>query len=266
MGVERRSSHILAAFFATLIAGVLAWMCLLLALWRVPVSILAKPEQIPEVALTVYSIGLYLWLMILVGLFWRRVAKRPWAELGIRPSGRQLLRGVILGSGGLAVVMGLETALGWARFSPPAQWPLSVILLSLGAALAFALSEEILFRGFFLRTLTRDHPPRRAILLSALLYASLHFLRTNLAWSDLLLFAMLFGAGIVLASAALQTGSLWLSIGIHASWIAFFSMSQQLGLWQWFETGLPLSGGTTIGLFAIPLFIPMTYLVRRPHA
>ncbi|MNX96532.1 CAAX amino terminal protease self- immunity [compost metagenome] len=265
MGVERHSSRILIAFFATLIAGVFAWMLILLAIWRVPLTILAKPEQIPEVALTVYSVGLYLWLMILVGIFWRRVAKRPWTDLGIRPSGRQFLRGLLLGSGGLAVIMGLETALGWARFSPPAEWPLPVILLSLGAALAFALSEEILFRGFFLRTLALDHSPRRAILLSAFLYASLHFLRINLAWSDLLLFAMLFGAGIVLALAALHAGSLWVSVGIHASWIAFFSMSQQLGLWQWFETGLPLSGGNTIGLFAIPLFIPLAYLVRRSH-
>ena len=265
MATEVRSSRILTTFFALLVAGIVAWVLVLLAIWRVPITTLATPERLPETALTVYMVGLYLWLMTLVGVVWRKIARRSWSEMGLRPSWRLFARGLLFGVGMLAIIMGVESLLGWARFVPPAAWPLGIVLGSLGAALAFAISEEVLFRGFFLRTLALSLSPARAILISALIYASLHFLRTNLTVADLVLFLVLAGIGIVLAIATLRTGTIWLSVGLHFSWIAFFSLSQQLKLWSWADTGLPLVGGSSIGLLALPLLIPLAFMVNRRH-
>lgn len=265
MGGEVGSARILAGFFGTLVAGVLVWVAILLLLWGVSPAILTTPDKIPETALNLYAIGLYLWLMALVLFFWRKVVRRSWTELGLRPSGRSFLTGILIGGACMALIMGLECAIGWARFAPPASWSPWVIVGSMVAALGFALSEEVLFRGFLLRTLAIDLPPRRAILLSALIFAALHFLKTNLSWNDLWIFAMLFGAGLVLAQVTMKTGSLWFAVGMHASWVSFFTASQQLKLWHWAETGLPLSGGATIAYFAIPLFVPLAYWIHRHH-
>ncbi len=266
MGAEPSSAKVLGGFFGALVAGIIAWVLILLGLARQPVAILLTPAEIPAPYLTAYMVGLYLWLVALVALIWRRRLRRPWSEMGLRPSGLQFLRGVLVGSGGLAVVMGIEMRLGWAQFAPPTQWPLGLMLGILAASLAFAISEEILFRGFFLRTLAVDHPEWRAVLISALLYAALHFIRTSFTWNDLVMFAVLVVAGLVLALGTLRTGSIWLAVGIHASWVAFFSMSQQLDLWRWAETGLPIQGGGTIALLGLFVFIPMAFVVNRSHA
>jgi membrane protease YdiL (CAAX protease family) len=266
MGAEHRSARILGGFFGALIAGVVAWVLILLGISGQPLSILLTPAQIPTPYVTAYMVGLYFWLVALVALIWRRRVRLSWSEMGLRPSGLQFLRGLLIGAGGLAVVMGIEMGLGWAQFAPPAHWPLGLMGGILAASLAFALSEEILFRGFFLRTLALDHPAWRAVLISALLYAALHFLRTSLTWNDLVMFAVLVAAGLVLALGTLRTGSISLAVGIHASWVAFFSLSQQLHLWRWTETGLPIQGGGTIALLGLFVFVPMAFVVNRSHA
>lgn len=263
-----RSARVIGGFFAALIAGILGWVLVLLLLTGLPLSILQTPERIPQSTVTVYMVGLYLGLMALVALFWRKVIRLPWADLGLKPSGYQLMRGLLVGFGGLAVLMGIELAAGWAHFVAPQSVPPTILLGTLGAAVAFAVSEEIVFRGFFLRTLARDHSPRHAIVLSALLFSTLHFVRGNLTWLDLFPFVGLFAAGVVLALGTLRTGSIWLAVGIHTSWIWFISLSGQLGLWQWAEHALLYTGGAGIsgGLIGIALFVPMAFVVSRRHA
>lgn len=257
------SVKILFAYFGLLIIGIVIWVLALLALWKAPASVLLTPESLPQDAVTVYMVGLYLWLMLLIGVVWRKVAARPWTELGLQPSLPRFFRGLLLGTGTLATIMGLEYLLGWVRFAPPPTWPPQTILLSLAAAFAFALSEEALFRGFILRSLAIDRSPRQAILFSAFLFAALHFIRPAFSWSDLVLFLALFGIGIVLAIATLRSGTIWLAVGLHFSWVLFFSLSQQLNLWAWEETGLPIAGGSTIPLLALPLLVPLGFIVLR---
>lgn len=260
------SARLLGSFFGAILAGIVLWVLILVVASGLPLTLLQSPERIPQSILTVYTIGLYLWVMGLIGFFWRKVAGRPWLELGLQFSLGRFGVGLAMGLAVVAVVLAMQLALGWVRFAPPPQWPLAVFALSAVTALGFALSEELIFRGFFLRTLTRDHPAWRAALLSSLLYAALHFLRPNLTWHDLLLFVVLAIFGFILAQLTLRTGNIWLAVGLHASWVWFFAISQQLSLWHWIEKGLGSTGGVSAAIMGLLVLIPALILGRRLHA
>jgi len=113
------------------------------------------------------------------------------------------------------------------------------------AASVVPIFEELLFCGFFLGVLLRSFSRLSALLITAALFAVVHFLKVpdqttpndavtwtsgfvsiaNSFWQfrdPLLLaagFLTLFTIGCILADARLQTRSLWLSIGLHSGWI-----------------------------------------------
>ncbi len=267
MGEPVSSPKRFGLFFGAVLAGILVWVLVLMAIFRLDFSVLAKPEALPQAVVLTYTIGLYIWLMVLVVLMKRPMGADPALHYGFRFDGWKLLLGWGLGLGGVVVLMAVELGAGIVTFQPPAAWPAGVILGSLAAAMGYAVSEELLFRGLFLRTLLLDHPPRRAIVLSSVLFAALHFLRPNLGWADVIPFLGLVVAGIVLAYAAWKTASLWLSIGIHAGWVFFISMSDQLHLWQYAPDALWLTGGRgpSSGLLGILLLFALLPLIKR-HA
>ncbi|MNR80500.1 CAAX amino terminal protease self- immunity [compost metagenome] len=255
----------LGTFFGAVIAGVVVWVLVLLAAFRLDFSLLSRPEQIPQPVVLTYTIGLYLWLMVLVALMKRPMGSDPALHYGFRFDGRLLIIGWSLGLGGVILLMGLELATGIATFRPPTTWPLGILAGSLLTAMAYAVSEELLFRGLFLRTLLLDHPPIRAIALSSVIFAALHFLRPNLGIDDLIPFLGLVVAGGVLAYAAWKTSSLWLPIGIHAGWVFFISLSDQLHLWEYLPQTLWLTGGRgpSSGLLGVVLLLGLLPAIKR---
>lgn len=267
MGSPVSSLRRLGLFFGAVLAGVVVWVLILLAAFRLDLSLLARPELIPQPVVITYTVGLYLWLMVLVALMKRPMGSDPALGYGFRFNGRLLLSGWVLGLGGVALLMGLELATGIATFKPPASWPFGVLAGSVLTAMAYAVSEELLFRGLFLRSLLLDNPPFRAIALSSVLFAALHFLRPNLGIGDIIPFLGLVVAGGVLAYAAWKTGSLWLPIGIHAGWVFFISVSDQLHLWEYLPQTLWLTGGRgpSSGLLGVVLLLGLLPLIKR-HA
>lgn len=257
----------LGTFFGAVLAGVVVWVLVLLAAFRLDLSLLARPEQIPQPVVVTYTVGLYLWLMVLVVLMKRPMGSDPALRYGFKFDGRLLLLGWGLGLGGVLLLMGLELVTGIATFKAPGTWPLGVLAGSLLTAMAYAISEELLFRGLFLRSLLLDHPPVRAMVLSSVLFAALHFLRPNLGIADLIPFLGLVVAGLVLAYAAWKTGSLWLPIGIHAGWVFFISLSDQLHLWEYLPQTLWLTGGRgpSSGLLGVVLLLGLLPVIKR-HA
>jgi membrane protease YdiL (CAAX protease family) len=257
----------LGLFFGAALLGVVLWVLVLLVAFRLDPALLAHPERIPQPVVLTYTIGLYVWLMTLVALMKRPMGGDPALHYGFRFDGRRLALGAGLGLIGVLILMAVEVLAGWTLLRMPSTWPLGVLAGSLVTALAFAVSEELLFRGLFFRTLLLDHPPVRAILLSSVLFAALHFLRPNLAWTDLIPFLGLLTAGGVLAYAAWKSGSLWLPIGIHAGWVFFISVSDQLGLWTYTPPYLWLTGqsGPSSGLLGMILLLTMLPLIKR-HA
>lgn len=252
----------LGIFFAALLAGVLLWVLAIMAFFRLDWSMLAQLDRVPAPAVTTYTVGLYLWLMALVFLL-----KKPFGlRYGGAFDGRRLAMGLGLGLGGVVLLTAIEVGLGLVRFVPPAAWRPEVLAGAAVAAIAFGLSEELVFRGLVLRTLLQDLRPWGAVALSGLIFAALHFLRPVSA-ADLLPFAGLLVAGLALGYAAWKSGSLWLSVGIHAGWVYFIAVTGQLGLLEVSEHGQLWAGtnGPSSGLLGIVLLAGMFPWLRR-HA
>jgi len=88
------------------------------------------------------------------------------------------------------------------------------IILYLIGVIAAPLAEELFFRGFFFPALMKKIPVNPSILISAVFFSSLH-----LNWHDWL---PIMGLGVLLARSYQKTGSLLVSIFIHAIHNAFF--------------------------------------------
>jgi len=164
----------------------------------------------------------------------------------LRQGYRELVYGFILAGGSFVLLVFAMSVSG--VFTPYFRLPLSVSLErasnALLAALAVGLLEEIFFRGLIFKGLLEDWRPPGAFLAANLFYSLLHFVKPSqritlsgidpwaglrhlgycfepfLEPSELLpgIFGLLL-VGIVLSYAFLRTGSLYLSIGLHAGWI-----------------------------------------------
>lgn len=89
----------------------------------------------------------------------------------------------------------------------------TIVLFVVGAVIFAPLVEELLFRGVLLRGLLRKVDPAVAVLLSAVIFAGVHYIGDP---NTLPFLPALAGLGAVLAVTALRTGDLSASIFIHA--------------------------------------------------
>jgi membrane protease YdiL (CAAX protease family) len=128
---------------------------------------------------------------------------------------------MMLGIASLGALFGLESCFGlvvWHQTTQP--WAL-LLLTGLVEGLAFALSEELLFRGFLINLWVETSGWRWAIFWSALIFAISHFIRPIEAliasWPQ---FPGLLLMGFILGSARYWLKDrLGLGIGLHGSWI-----------------------------------------------
>jgi hypothetical protein len=81
-----------------------------------------------------------------------------------------------------------------------------------------AINEELLARGYLLQTLAQGLGRPLAVFVSSSLFALGHLFNPNA--SPVAVAGLLF-AGLLLASAYLVSGRLWLPIGLHQSWNFF---------------------------------------------
>jgi membrane protease YdiL (CAAX protease family) len=89
----------------------------------------------------------------------------------------------------------------------------TIVLFVVGAVIFAPLVEELLFRGVLLRGLLRKMEPATAVLVSAVIFALVHYIGDP---NTLPFLPALAGLGAVLALVALRTGDLSMSIFIHA--------------------------------------------------
>lgn len=185
-------------------------------------------------------------LVLLVPLlFWLRI--RTVREFGLEKN-RHPLRDLATGLGlALAPVVLLGLAYFHYGIYQPRDGGLGMLKNILLSAAVVAVIEEFLFRGVILGLAAKSLGRWPAILLVAVIFGGVHFLRPAKQlveqvfwWSGFaqipqildgapppaqmaLGFLSLVVAGIILGFAAQATRSLWLPIGLHAGWI----MSQQ---------------------------------------
>jgi len=187
--------------------------------------------------------------IILFFLFRRFLRLGPLNQLGLTPpslASQDLWRGAVLA---IASMAALGLVMSWTDvFTPYFRLSLSQSLARCATALLAAASvgffEEVLFRGIIFKGLRDDLGRARAYLFAGLFYSAIHFVKPSkdnmLTGNDALAgvryllasfqpflnldtlfpgFLGLFLIGAVLCYAFERTGTLYLSIGLHAGWI-----------------------------------------------
>lgn len=233
-------------------------------------------------------------ILLWPALWW--IGLRRVRDLGLQknPSaGRDVVAGLVLAIGLVAMLALFYIAAGFYVFRPDPEWSkLGRIVLT---AIAVGGIEEFVFRGVVLGICLWSLRPMSAIAVSSVLFAVLHFLRPGRSalkaddvhvWSgltELFNFASawpapavlaaglvsLFLAGWILGSAAVQTRSLWLPIGLHAGWVFAQQTSQVFlrpapddisTLWPWVGPNL-VSGAVPTGLLPLAALVITGVLV-----
>jgi membrane protease YdiL (CAAX protease family) len=142
---------------------------------------------------------------------------------------RDFLLGSLVGGITLALAAALAFCGGGLHFSfntTSATGISKTLVMSLGAFLLFGASEEAVFRGYPLQTMTRAHLAWVSIVLTAGFFAEAHVNNPNVVAG--FTFVNTAFAGVWLAIAYLRTRSLWLPLGLHWSWN--WTMGAVLGL------------------------------------
>ncbi len=132
---------------------------------------------------------------------------------------KDLILGLIIGAVSLSLAALIAFAFGGLSFKFNDTAGSSPILLTLSVTfiifIVAAVSEEALFRGYLLQTMTRSKLFWVGALLTSFLFATAHKNNpgaTNLSWFNTFL------AGIWFAIAYWKTRNLWLPFGIHLAW------------------------------------------------
>ena len=251
----------LLQYLRLVIVGAIVWVALLLLVFGRPVTALAHSETLPQLAIALYGVGLYAMLLGGAAYLWRKDG----GVFAVRFSPANLAEGWILGLVGLGLLVAIERGAGWITPRAGAHIdPLGLFTAAI-VGMLFAVSEEVLFRGFVLGLLRRDLAPFGALAASATIFALAHYLHP-FDWRTVLLpLAGLWSAGALLASCRLRTGSLWLGIGLHASWVWYITASGQQRWWSIHDSLWTGGGSPAAGLLG-PLLLGLTYMwVRRRH-
>jgi uncharacterized protein len=194
-------------------------------------------------------------VLLVVGLIagWRRLDLGSPADIGLRARGwvGRLGAGLAVGVASIGVALGLCWVLG--ALEPALRYPpgktVGKAAAGLVAAVLVGVGEEALFRGVLLRRLVRDAGRVAGMALTTAIYAAVHVVGhvpkvrgPAGAWAGVERAAALLSPladprqvpellglaafGLVLLAARLRTGSLWMSIGIHAAWVAVFRVGR----------------------------------------
>ncbi len=136
---------------------------------------------------------------------------------GWRALGLDIAAGLALGLASMIAVAAVDFALGWSAWTAPDLGP---ALVGLGWMIAVlvpaAAAEEVIFRGYVLRTLENWRGWTLGFVVSSVLFGLAHSLNPNVSALPLI--------NIVLAGAALALayrvsgGRLWLPIAYHFMW------------------------------------------------
>jgi len=230
---------------------------------------LARAADFPQ--FFVASLGLAAAFLALPFAGWLRAdssgssASKPWQSRipitsGCESSGqplaknphalRQLSSGFGVGAGLFSAIGSLLLISRFSHLGAPAGNQLLAVTGILSGAIASGVLQEIMFRGMVFGIFLRSMSPPFAIGVSALLFASIHFLFlphglnvadpdiprvgfemlgsiiSQLSSIEILVesFAPMLVLGAVLAFARWRTASLWLPIGLHVGWIFVTAM------------------------------------------
>ncbi|GAB4525352.1 MAG: type II CAAX endopeptidase family protein [Pleurocapsa sp.] len=172
---------------------------------------------------TIVTMGLLFVELLLLWRFWGKYAYKEsniYAKYGLTFSNankRDFIKGLALGFWFCLSLFITEALLGWVEIIPPSISLLRIVIEGLISAIAIAVAEELVFRGWLLDELQRDYGQRTCLWVNATLFALAHFMkplteiiRTFVTFPALILL----GLTLVLAKKKCRD-RLGICIGIH---------------------------------------------------
>jgi membrane protease YdiL (CAAX protease family) len=201
-------------------------------------------------------------MLVLIGLLiglCRHLNLKPRRDFGYGLPWRRFLRvsllwgviGLLTAGVGALFLLAAQLRVGAADFAPSAWNFAHIFLVGLGSGIAVALLEETVFRGLMHTAIERESGPWMAALLTAPLFAILHFFAKvrieaqDVGWGsgfDLLRrsfaplshpalvfdsFLSWLAVGLILSLTRVLTGNIAVAIGLHAGWVVVLRMLQQ---------------------------------------
>lgn len=198
------------------------------------------PSYFSRACMLVAFAGLYPLLKTL-RISWSSIV----GDVPLRPGLTQTGKGMALAMIGIALMGFICLKAGACRMRPEPAW--SALAMPLLSGISVATLEELLFRGAILGILTHSLGARAGLVWTTGVFAILHFLKPPVdgsiaaadvtwasgfwvigqlfrgfgAWNNFIgEFILLTAVGWALGQARLKTNALWLSIGLHAGWVA----------------------------------------------
>ena len=166
----------------------------------------------------------YILFVLLVFIFQTYINRQRFLSLGLEPySGWYvtLLKGWMTGVIAFTTYTILTKLFGVIDLQT--KWSTERVLVAVMVAFSafgIALTEEILFRGFFLQTFLKDLPVWISVVITGIVFIFFHDLtRISSFWKEprqMMLAGGLFSLNILLCVAYLKSKALWLPIGIHS--------------------------------------------------
>lgn len=149
---------------------------------------------------------------LLVASRMRRLSWRDDLELAPPPAGRAAVWIAVW----LAWMLGTDLAMGWRGPWDFGPWMRAGVLASAVRVLAVGvlgpIVEELLFRGFLLHRFQERMGARRAVAITAALWAAIHL------GYPVEILLLLFGSGLLLGAARIHCRSVIVPIGMHVIW------------------------------------------------
>ncbi len=197
---------LLTASIAVIMLGAGAWMMLDPSLREDPTP-LALPTQ--------FAVYLFLYFCF-YGTFKLRYDRPVFASLGWRKSsfslGAAAFGGVLLAFGLSALAEWIHTPKVATPFDKLAETPVSMVLLAVTAVVLAPLFEEMLFRGFLQPLLSRTFGVVAGVLITSLLFGSLHLFEYLGVWQYMAAITLV---GVALGSLRAYTNSIIPGVVMH---------------------------------------------------
>jgi CAAX protease family protein len=178
-----------------------------LSVVQIPLRIAHVPDAAGAVVVVAVALAIYLgWV--------RYVERRRATEFELAAAGPEIAGGLVLGVGLFSLVIGVLAVLGVFTVAGWGSWTAAAV--GFVGALATAVVEEILFRGWLFRVVRDVGGTWLGVAVSALLFGLLHALNPGASATSTIAIAL--EAGVLLALAYAATNRLWVPIGLHAGW------------------------------------------------